>query len=224
MKHIAKLVALASLSAFAAASHAVTDDFNRYSLGPDWVMHDGIMWTDGAVVHGHDYSLMTYTPGAGAGAASVDVILDGSGSIQYGAIVLGFLDPGHNAFIKLQNNHAGNVGFDTLGFYYGNNGGGDFRFITGFENVTSARITASLAGSVSTLSIDANFDGIADAVYTHDYGSASFGSGVGLGIYGRGTTLDNFDIAAVPEPQTYALMLAGLLAVSGAVRRRARRG
>ena len=44
--------------------------------------------------------------------------------------------------------------------------------------------------------------------------------GVGEG-YGVGyTALDNFNVAAVPEPETYAMLLAGLVVVGAAARRR----
>jgi hypothetical protein len=223
MKYAFKALAAAITVLGASGAQAVTDDFNRPALGPDWVIQAGSMATNGATVSGASTSLMTYTPGAGQSSASVDILLTGATETQYGAIVLGYQDVSDNAFIKLQNN--GSVsGFDTIGFYYGNNGGGSFQSITGFESVTSARITGTLTGTVATLAIDSNFDGIAEQTLSYDYGSGTvFGTGVGLGIYGP-AQLDNFTVGAVPEPETYALMLAGLACVAGVARRRVKHG
>jgi hypothetical protein len=160
---------------------------------------------------------MTYGPGLGYQSASLDVFLDGTGNVQYGAIVLGYNGLNESAFIKIQNDFSdlGHPYFDSVGFYYGNNGsGGDIEFfsITGFEGVTAARISASLSGSLATLSIDSTFDGIPEATYSCDYGSGrAFGNGVGLGIYGN-ARLDNFTVPAVPEPSSLALGGLGLLA------------
>ena len=217
------VIAAATLGACATSTFAVTDDFNRAALGASWAIQAGSMSISANQVVGADQSLMTYAPGAGSFTASVDIFNDGV-STQYGAIVLGYLDVGHNAFIKVQNNGGGAGSFDTYGFYYGNNGGGEFGSITGLAAFTSARITATLSGSIATLSFDTNFDGIADKTLTHDYGALSFGSGAGLGIYGP-ARLDNFDLGGagpIPEPETYALMLLGLAAVGAVARRRQR--
>jgi hypothetical protein len=191
-----------------AAANAQSDDFNRTVLGPNWTVQTGSFNLDGATVGGDSLSLMTFGPGAGQSSASMDVILDGSTFTQYGAIVLGYANLNQCAFIKIQDN-GGLNGFDTAAFYYGNNGGSpDFFNITGFENVQTATISASLVGTVATLIIDS---GASHAAYTFDYGSGTiFGTGVGLGIYGP-VRLDNFSTPAVPEPGILALAgLSGL--------------
>jgi hypothetical protein len=187
------------------------------------------MATNGATVTGTDGALMTYTPGNGQTSASVDILLSGRPDVQYGAIVLGYQDLDHNAFIKLQNNGptSGSVnGFTNAAFYYGNNGSNgqlDFLDISGFENALSARITATLVGSFATLSVDTNFDGIAEQSFNFDYGAHTFGTGVGLGIWGP-AQLDNFTVGtnanAAPEPATLALLGLAFAGVGLARRRK----
>ena len=216
--HKLPLVLALGVAGMVVAADAQTDDFNRTVLGPDWTVQSGGFDLNGATVGGTGYALMTFGPGAGRSSASADVNLDGSTYPQYGAIVLGYANVNQCAFIKIQNNGVG-TGFDTAAFYYGNNGTGDFFNIIGFNNTQNASISASLVGTVATLTIDS---GIADATYTYDYGSRTiFGSGVGLGIFGP-ARLDNFSTpATVPEPTTLALTgLGGLAAIVVARRSR----
>lgn len=201
-----------------AASAAVLDDFNRAdsgSLGSGWTQQAGSSGISGNQAFGNSGSLATFNGGTGD-TVSFD-LYDHGESTQYGAAVIGW-GSGFSYFIKVQNN-GGGVGFDTYGFYTGNNGGGLFGFLA-TPGFTSAHVTASLVGSLATLTIDPNVG--AQQVYTHDYGIAFSGGGTGLGFYGD-ARLDNFGsggVASVPEPTTWALMLGGFGLAGVALRRR----
>jgi hypothetical protein len=82
----------------------------------------------------------------------------------------------------------------------------------------------SFPGTIRTLNISGN-PGTPSALGTNDVADwvLSF-AGDGFGSYAAGDFVANpgtYDVAAVPEPSTYALLLAGLAAIFGVARRRA---
>ncbi len=199
------ILGLLLAGAFSATAQGSTDNFNRSALGSDWITQSGTFSLDGTTVGGHKQSLMTFTPGDGATSASLEVSFDGTG-IEYGAIVLGYAGIDKNAFIKVQSQN-GHGTLESAAFYYGNNSEGYFFCLPSeFNQFSSAQITGTLNGSVATLTINA---GNISQSFTWDYGTATFGSGVGVGVYGA-ARLDNFATPAVPEPETNAMLLAGL--------------
>jgi hypothetical protein len=127
--------------------------------------------------------------------------------------VLGF-GAGDQDFIKVQDNGGGQ--FDHYAFYTGNNGAGLFDSLS--ATFTQAHVTVSYSGPNATLTIDPL--GGTEQVYTHTYGAAPGGSGIGLGFYGSATA-DNFSVTGgVPEPAAWALMLVGFGLVGAAARRK----
>jgi len=206
------------------ASAAILDDFNRpdaSTLGPNWTVVAGGAGITGNRAYGlSDLSLVVYN-GVSASSAFVDVYNTGTG-LQYAALVLGYSGVNSNYFIKVQNQDGGTQ-FGNYAFYYGNNGGGGI-FASLNTPFSSGRIWATYSGTTAWLYIDSNFDGIADQQYSHVYGNAVSGSGIGLGFYGA-TQVDNFGagdpvFGEIPEPATASLVVAGLC---GAILLRLRR-
>lgn len=228
MRRPSQILVAALLAVTATVAHAqvtvLLDDFNRADstiLGTDWTEHAGDIQILSNRVSGTDLSLMTFNNQA-ATAISADVFMNGS-SLQYGALVVGFADITNNLFVKVQNNSS-STGFDTVFFYYGNNGNGFGAESTTFAVTpfTSAHMSLSLVGTVATLGLDTNFDGNADHTFIrNDVPTSSLGTGVGLGFYGA-TAFDNFALVAVPEPGVTPLLVIGL-GLSGLAQWRRRR-
>jgi hypothetical protein len=186
---ICKFVALAfalSLSATSALGQGGSDAFNRATLGTRWVvLSGGSLSISNHEMVGTSLSLGHYTASNRDKAASAVVVL-GSTDLEYGAIALGNIAGGNNAFVKIQaQNGAGT--FDHAGFYTGNNGGGNF-FALSSAVPSPAIVDVFFCGTVATLRIT-SAAGV--QTYTNDYGANTFGAGGGLGTYGS-VGLDNY--------------------------------
>lgn len=87
--------------------------------------------------------------------------------------------------------------------------------------------TASHSGSVNLvargLSFDVSYDGLLLIVFAESF--KDLPDGVAEGLWDKGTLTIGYDdhvVAAVPEPETYAMLLLGLGAVGALARRRTR--
>ena len=117
-------------------------------------------------------------------AASVVVELGGT-DLEYGAVALGNIAGGSNAFVKIQSQNG--VGtFDHGAFYTGNNGSGTF-FTLSSPVPSPAILDVSFCGTTATMRIT-SAAGV--QTYTSNYGT-TFGPGGGLGTYGS-VGLDNY--------------------------------
>lgn len=219
-----KVLVTVLLFATTVAYGGVLDDFNRPNaptLGPNWTAWagDGEIYNNAAMALGGAQfpNLLTFN-GVSASMAYVDVYSVDT-SLAYIALDLAFFDANNNYFIKVQNQGCGGGAcFNDAAFYYGNNGGGYFFPLN--AEFASGRITASFTGTVATLLIDSNFDGIADQTYTYDYGVGTGGTGIGLGLYGTALA-DNFGAGPItPEPGTMLLLGSGITTLAAALRRR----
>lgn len=110
--------------------------------------------------------------------------------------------------------------FDTSGQYNGQYAAGSTTFAgqqqaVAFFNQVSSSLTTSAKAKLSAIGYD--FDG--DGVIEFDNNGA-LGSGTEYGLWTLQGDVLSFSVTAVPEPETYAMLLAGLALMGGIARRR----
>jgi hypothetical protein len=186
---ICKIVTLAvavSLSATSASAQKGADAFNRPTLGSGWVVTAGSLSIANHEMVGTSLSLGYIKSSIldKATAASTVVFL-GSTDTEYGAVALGNIAGGNNAFVKIQSQNGLGT-FDTAAFYTGNNGGGNF-FTLSSPVPSPAILDVFFCGTTATMRIT-SAAGV--QIYTNNYGT-TFGIGTGLGTFGS-VGLDNF--------------------------------
>jgi hypothetical protein len=186
---------------------AAWDNFNRADLGPTWTMEDGSVWIAGKKLHGDRLSMATFNKAKHDMTATVDVAAYGHG-VTYGAITIGDVGKGRNAFIKIQTQN-GEGTFDTAGFYTGNNSPVYF-FRVDLPPTNKIRMTAAVDGSVATMTLS-DADGNVLASYSYDYGESLKDGGIGLGTYGN-VGLDKLRTSAGSGGAAPAAIPATLLA------------
>ena len=95
-----------------------------------------------------------------------------------------------------------------LGDVYNNAAGGNVQFNWTFANGTSGQTLVSLDDKVGLQTFSFNLANLSQVSWTPTT------------TYGPFLQLDNINVAAVPEPETYAMLLAGLGLMGGIARRR----
>ena len=186
---ICKIVALAvaggvSLSATSALAQGGSDAFNRLSLAPRWVVTAGSLSISNHKLVGTSGSLGYLKASSKDTAASAVVFLGGT-DLEYGAVALGNIGAGSNAFVKIQAQNGGGT-FDHGAFYTGNNGTGVF-FALSSPVPSPAILDVFFCGTTATMRIT-SAAGV--QTYTNNYGT-TYGPGGGLGTYGS-VGLDNY--------------------------------
>jgi hypothetical protein len=188
-----KKVFFVSLLAFACATSALAakDKFDREALGNKWGVPSGSLYINNNQLQGDSMSLGYFKKSGGATQAAAKVVLNGT-DLQYGAVAVGDVATGNNIFVKIQQQNGSGM-FEYGGFYVGNNSGVLF-FSLDAPMASPATLTASLNGSVATMTIKSSSG---TQSYQYDYGTG-FGTGGGLGTYGA-VSLDNYKSTAPAE-------------------------
>jgi hypothetical protein len=178
------IAGVATLCATSALAQGGSDAFNRTTLGPKWVVTSGTLAITNHALTGATGSLGYLTTSSHDTAASAVVSLGGT-DLEYGAIALGNIAGGSNAFVKIQAQNAAGT-FDHAAFYNANNSGSDF-FALSSPVPSPATLDVFFCGTTGILRIT-SAAGVQK--YTFNYGT-TYGAGGGLGTYGS-VSIDNY--------------------------------
>jgi hypothetical protein len=183
---IVTLAVAVSLSTTSALAQKGADAFNRPTLGSGWVVTAGSLSISNHEMVGTSLSLGYIKSSIldKATAASTVVFIGGTDT-EYGAVALGNIAGGNNAFVKIQSQNGLGT-FDTAAFYTGNNGSGTF-FALSSPVPSPAILDVFFCGTTATMRIT-SAAGV--QIYTNNYGT-TYGIGTGLGTFGS-VGLDNF--------------------------------
>ena len=165
---------------------AGSDGFNRAKLGKTWVATSGsLAVSQGQMVGTGNLPLGYLKASKNDSGATAVVFL--TGNSQYGAVALGNIALGNNAFVKIQQQNGSGM-FEYGGFYTGDNNptGGTF-FALSSPVPSPAVLDVFFCGTTATMRI-ISAGGI--QTYTHNYGT-TFPKGAGLGMWGQ-TAIDNY--------------------------------
>jgi hypothetical protein len=186
---ICKIVALAvaGIGVLLSATSALaggSDAFNRPHLGSRWVVVSGTLTITNHEMSGTSLAI-GYLKASSADTAASTVVFLGGTDVEYGAVALGNVATGSDAFVKIQSQNGLGT-FSNGAFYTGNNGGGVFFALTS-PVPSPATLDVFFCGTVATMRITSSA-GV--QTYTNDY-ATTYGPGAGLGTYGL-VGLDNF--------------------------------
>jgi hypothetical protein len=176
----------AIVSMFTTSAFSQADAFDRAALGSNWVATAGSLAISNHELVGSSEALGYLKGAAKMSAASAVVILGGT-DLEYGAVVVGNIGAGTDAFVKIQSQDGAGT-FDHAAFYTGNNGGGEF-FTLNTPVPSPAILDVFYCPSTKLVTMRITSAAGVQS-YTYDYGT-TFGFGAGLGTYGS-IKLDNF--------------------------------
>ena len=191
------VVALAALASNAHAELVTNGSFESYVLGPV----SGFQ-----TINAGSNALTGWT----IGATSVDIVNGNYGAVSGNSIdMLG--TPGPGFLSQFLDTVIGQM--YVLKFDMSSNRGGD-------NDAAGKALTVSALGNTASQTFSALAPGVSQQSYSFVANSASTLLSFSSGPSGySGSVLDNVSVTAVPEPETYALMLAGL-GLMGAIARR----
>ncbi|WP_310390079.1 choice-of-anchor C family PEP-CTERM protein [Roseateles sp.] len=195
---LAALIAAPALSFAAGPEMVVNGSFEQYS---------GASFNGFAKLAAGASELTGWT----VGATSVDIINGNYGAVSGNSIdMLG--TPGPGSVAQTLSTVIGQTYW--LQFDLSSNRGGD-------NDAAGKELTVAGLGGGAAMSFSALTPGVAHQSYSFTADSTSTLLQFSSGPSGfSGSVLDNVSVTAVPEPQTYALMLGGLAAMAFVARRR----
>lgn len=180
------ILALGVAALCATSAMAAKDDFNRRALGNKWVVPYGNLYITDDRLQGDSDSLGYFNPSSNDLKATVTVYINGT-DVEYGAVAIGDIASGNNAFVKIQSQNGDGM-FHDGAFYLGNNTFCCRSFALRSPVSSPATLSVSLCGMTAVMKItDASGH---TQKYKYTYG-LDFGTGGGLGTYGN-VSLDNY--------------------------------
>jgi len=183
--NLSKTLLCAVIGAAALPSFAASDNFNRTSLGSNWVSLMGVnaRISNDKFVAGLAY--MNFTPAAADNQATVTIASTAKDLGHYAGLYVG------KASVKfrtgINSRKFANVCFEPTILSGLSSPGQCFNAFTPFDK---ARVTLTTTGSVGRIDIDVDSDGAVDYSFSYDFG-ATVGAGVGLMGNNEVFTLDN---------------------------------
>lgn len=179
-----KLLVVGAAALCATSAMAAKDNFNRSSLGNNWTVPYPTLSISNDQLVGSSLALGYDNKSSNDTKAQAILYLNGT-DLEYGAVAVGDVASGTNAFVKLQEENGDGV-FEYGAFYTGNNGSGSF-FALNSPVASPAKLTVSICGTTAVMKISSSSG---NQKYKYDYGT-SVGTGGGLGTYGN-ISLDNY--------------------------------
>lgn len=172
--NLSKTLLCAVIGAAAIPSFAASDNFNRTSLGTNWVplMGDNARISSDKFVAGLAY--MNFTPAAADNRATVTIATASKDTGHYAGLYVG---KGAVKFRTAINSRKfATVCFEPTILSGLSSPGQCFNTFAPFDK---ARATLTTTGTVARIDIDTNQDGATDYSFSYDFG-ATLGAGVGL--------------------------------------------
>ncbi|MBC7505665.1 MAG: PEP-CTERM sorting domain-containing protein [Sandarakinorhabdus sp.] len=223
MKKIGFVVAASFPMISGSVSAAVIEDFETGGYGSAWISNGGNALTFNAGA-AHDGSFgatgagsepeWAYRTDAASSIASGSVLSAWARNDNGGRFYLGFAadSTGANSFVLAPN--TGQLLFqNNEGYGFANATSTGFSFVTGQWYFATVSFGSSIVGSVygadgTTLLGQLTASGL------------SRGTSGGVALRGYGTSFDTIGNAAIPEPASWAMMIAGFGLVGAVMRRR----
>jgi len=164
---------------------AGSDAFNRAKIGKTWVATSGVLAISNGQMVGTGNLPLGYLKASKNDSGATAVVFL-TGNSQYGAVALGNIALGNNAFVKIQQ-QSGSGKFEYGGFYTGDNNPTGTFFALSTPVPSPAVLDVFFCGTTATMRI---ISAAGIQTYTYNYG-VTFPKGAGVGFWGQ-SAIDNY--------------------------------